>query len=385
MKCYLKKLLLSGLLLIVLIFGASILSISQNTMNDTDFNTGSDIDMILENIKTSVVEVKANFFEIYGNDDLTEKEFRDIVDSGEAKIYIHYRTDCQIDLSYDALIKVKTSEKIYSYEFIEKEKNGSISTMQEIKSFISDYSNVLLNFYNSSDNSTNILESQKVIESSPNETQTSTDIVVEKEYVMRFSDKGYITYHIAIVKYRVTAESIIYIVNVNNNFVPGVVAKENNEIKYSSYKNKEGFAHVLVEQAYDATDETNFGKKLGAVPYKKDYWPLNESYMTTVGSTTSRTEPTLSVQPNSSNLDMCEWYYSYKQKTAQIYNQPTNYMFEMSNSAEGMSIGDFRLKLDYKFVVKKGLFAQTSLGSTDLLVRAGTYEDIYSFRSGMNV
>ena len=164
---------------------------------------------------------------------------------------------------------------------------------------------------------------RSVIESSPNETQTSTDIVVEKEYVMRFSDKGYITYHIAIVKYRVTAESIIYIVNVNNNFVPGVVAKENNEIKYSSYKNKEGFAHVLVEQAYDVTDETNFEKKLGAVPYKKDYWPLNESYMTTVGSTTSRTEPTLSVQPNSSNLDMCEWYYSYKQKTAQIYNQPT--------------------------------------------------------------
>jgi len=31
------------------------------------------------------------------------------------------------------------------------------------------------------------------------------------------------------------------------------------------------------------------------------------------------------------------------------------------------------------------LFAQTSLGSTDLLVRAGTYEDIYSFRSGMNI
>lgn len=50
-----------------------------------------------------------------------------------------------------------------------------------------------------------------------------------------------------------------------------------------------------------------------------------------------------------------------------------------------MFVGDFRLKLDYKFVVDKGALyvPLTNEGSVDLIVRAGEYNDIYDFCGGM--
>lgn len=50
-----------------------------------------------------------------------------------------------------------------------------------------------------------------------------------------------------------------------------------------------------------------------------------------------------------------------------------------------MFIGDFRLKLDYKFVVYRDFLPTraTEEGSADLIVRAGEYKDIYDFAGGM--
>lgn len=54
-----------------------------------------------------------------------------------------------------------------------------------------------------------------------------------------------------------------------------------------------------------------------------------------------------------------------------------------------MFIGDFRLKLDYSFTLKRnflgigGYAPQTLTGSADLFVQAGEYQNIYNFCNGM--
>lgn len=200
----------------------------------------------------------------------------------------------------------------------------------------------------------------------------------------------------------------------------GYSVEDNN----SNFKNQEGFIHMTVEQAYDANEEYYYGRRWGNVSYKKDYWPINEPGVSTITSSIqagvnlgysfkngfsldnisvsedrniganisfgyskaiTRSEPALSVQLNSSNTNKCEWYYTYKKDAAETNHLTTNYMFEISNSRNGMFVGDFRLKLDYKFIVDEGWFwaAETRTGSADLIIRAGEYKAIYDFCSGM--
>lgn len=385
---------------------------------DYTSNISVDVDYILQNISTSRVEVINEKIEIYGNHEMSDNEFRNLVINGSQKIYLIYRTNRQIDLPYDALLKIKTQDKTYSYEFIEKEKNDSINLLNGISSFIEKYAKIINNseYYE--------LENNAPMALSASTPTTFIDCVVEKEYVMRFDDKGYIVYHIAVSRYTVDSKSIIFIVTVNNAFVPGIVAKNNNESGYDTYKNQEGYVHMTVEQAYDANEEYYYGRRWGNVPYKKDYWPVNEPSVATISSSIqagvnlgysfengfsldnisvsqnrniganisfgysksiTRSEPALSVQVNSSNPNICEWYYTYAKDASETNHLSTNYMFEISNSRNGMLIGDFRLKLDYKFVIDKGWLwaAQTKTGSADLIVRAGELQEIYGFCSGM--
>lgn len=243
---------------------------------------------------------------------------------------------------------------------------------------------------------------------------TFIDCVVEKEYVVRFDEVGYITYHIAVSQYTVNSESILYIVTVKNFFVPGAIAQKNEE-GYGDYKNAEGYVHMTVEQAYDANEEYYYGRRWGNIPYKKDFWPLNQPNTVTITSSISsditfgqstadgfsiegkivysysksitKPEPSISAQPNSANPAKCEWNYFYDTDAAETYVLQTNYMFEISNSRADMFIGDFRLKLDYNFVVGyRGFlkrYTKTRTTSADLMVRAGEYKNIYNFRNGM--
>lgn len=364
------------------------------------------------------MEVVNDDFEIYGNHSISERQFRDIVNYGSPKVYLQYRTNRQIDLPYDALLVIKTQAKSYSYEFIEKDTDNPLSILTGISSFVEKYADII----NSGDYYA--IESNIPMTLSSSIPTTFIDCVVEKEYVMRFDDKGYIIYHIAVSRYTANSKSIVFIVTVNNAFVPGIVAKKNNEYGYDSYKNQEGYVHMTVEQAYDANEEYYYGRRWGNVPYKKDYWPINEPAVTTITSSLqagvnlgysfengfsldnisvsqnrniganisfgyskaiTRSEPALSVQVNSTNADKCEWYYTYSKDASETNHLSTNYMFEISNSRYGMLIGDFRLKLDYKFVVDKGFWfaAQTKYGSADLIVRAGELQQIYDFCSGM--
>lgn len=401
-----KKLvvLIVGFLLLVatvsgVLFGA------KTARAGTDFK----LNYILQNLSTNNVEINNDSFEIYGNSSLTDKEFRNIVNTGSPKIYLHYRTDRNIDLPYDALLEVKTTSKTYSYEFVEKEATDANSILNGISSFISKYSHILSGdkFY--------AIENNAPMTLSAEVPTTFIDCVVEKEYVVKFDKVGYIVYHIAVSRYTVNSESILFIVTVKSFFVPGVVAQKNGEEGYGNYKNAEGYVHMTVEQAYDANEEAFYGRRWGNIPYKKDFWPLNHPSTVTVTSSMNngitlgystangfsfgsnivygyskaitQDNPAFSAQVNSSNQAKCEWNYAYDEDKAESYNLTTNYMFEISNSCAGLFIGDFRLKLDYNFVVGyKGFikrFTKTRTTSADLMVRAGELRRIYDFCSGM--
>ena len=366
----------------------------------------------MQQLTTEKVEINNEYFEIYGNSAVTDNDFRDIVYEGSPKIYLHYRTDRNIDLPYDALLKVKTASKTYSYEFSEKEKSDAASILNGIKSFIKKYSDIL--------DGNNLFKSN-VVKAASDVPTTFIGSVLEKEYIMRFGDRGYIDYHIAVSEYKVDSESILYIVTVRNSFTPGIVAQENGESGYDSYKNFKGYVHMSVEQAYDANESYYGDPRRGSIPYKKDYWPLNQpsditvtsslqesktlGYSTKFGFSSSgpsismgassqysisyaytkaltSTEPVFSSQVNSSDTRICEWNYRYKEYAEETYHLETNYMFEIRNHGFEMSVGDFRLKLDYSFTVRKNN-SPTSTGSADLIVRAGWRKDIYDFCEGM--
>lgn len=400
-----------------LIIAVLLLVSSTGTAFAISNNANQATDELLALVSNEEVLAMNGSYEVYGNTDLSDKEFRDIVNQGENKIYLHYRTNKDIDLPYDALLKIKTSTTTYSYEYIEMEDTQPEHIRSGIKEFLLNYSTII-------NTGLTKQEDEPAIALTSDTPTTFINCVVQKEFVMRFSDKGYIIYNIAVSRYTVDSESIIFIVTVNNSFVPGIVAYNNNESGYDQYKNQEGFVHMTVEQAYDANEEYYYGRRWGNVPYKKDYWPVNNPGVVAITSsiqngqeigysfengfsvenvsistnvnrganisfgyskTIERTEPALSVQVSSSNLAECQWYYTYSEDASETYHQQTNYMFEISNSRNGMQIGDFRLKLDYKFVVDKGSLyaASTNEGSVDLIVRAGTYNDIYDFCGGM--
>lgn len=365
------------------------------------------------------IEKITDKYEIYGNTNLTEKEFNQKVENGNDKIYFIYSIRDDNQLPYDASLSIKTNGEIYSYQYKEYETSNKVSKMNGIISFIYKYVKLMNN------NEYYLLATDENICCTSNNTPTTfVNCVAEREYINKFSDKGYIVYHISVSKYIVNSDSIIFIVSLNNQFVPGIVAKKNNESGYDSYKNQEGFVHMTVEQAYDANEEYMYGKRCGNIPYKKDFWPINEPGVVAITSsintgltmgysfengfsledasvkdnrnigaeisygyskTITKTEPALSAQVNSSNPSICEWYYTYSKDAEETYHLNTNYMFEISNSPRDMLIGDFRLKLDYKFIIDKGFWnkQQEVECSSDLIVRPGQKQAIYSFCNGM--
>ena len=105
--------------------------------NGCTSNNCVDVDYILQNISTSIVEVINEKIEIYGNHEMSDKEFRNLVINGSCKNYLIYRTKRQIDLPYDALLKIKTQDKTYSYENGFSLDNISVSQNKNIGANIS--------------------------------------------------------------------------------------------------------------------------------------------------------------------------------------------------------------------------------------------------------
>lgn len=375
------------------------------------------LNLIVSSVTTETITLCRESFEVYGNTNLTEKEFREIVNEGSNKVYLHYNTDSHTDLSYDALLLVKSNQKIHSFEFIEMGSRTADKMCAEIKNFLLNHAYVI-NEVQTVNNTGELLQTRTTVPT------TFINCAVEMNRTVRFDDKGYIILHIAVSKYVANSESIVYIVTVNNSFVPGIVGVNNDEDGFKKYKNKSGYVHMKVAQAYDATDEYMFGIREGNVPYYKDHWPVNLPATISIMSslqagvnlgysfqngfslsgasiqenmnlganisfgyskTITTTEPELSVQSNSVDNSICEWNYTFDTLADVTYHQQTNYMFEISNSRNGMFIGDFRLILDYKQVVDRWwLWASAeSFYTADLIVRAGEYNAIYDFNNGM--
>lgn len=427
MKKNIIKVSLIGMILTLLAGTSSNLFVNPNTFKSrrenevrTKKNSGfiePQISMFVENITLEEVNVRTSLYEVYGNTDITFHKFNHIVRNSSARVFILYRTDRTINLPFDALLKIKINGSIKSFEFTEELSNEPEKILNGIISFVNKYVND--GFLNKQ----SMVEPLRVSVTNDSVPTTFINCVVEKEFVMRFDDKGYIVYHIAVSRYIANEKSIIFIVSSNNSFVPGLVALKNNETGYKPYCNVEGFVHMTVEQAYDSNEEYYYGKRWGNIPYKKDYWPVNEPGVAAITSsiergvtfgysfengfsldnlsvtenrnigknisfvyskTITRTEPAMSVQVNSSNTDKCEWYYKYAQETMETNHINSNYMFEIANTRNGMFKGDFRLKLDFMFGVdlERLWRRETMNGSRDLIVRAGELNDIYDFDSG---
>ncbi len=427
MKKNIIKISLVGMLLPLLAATFSNLLVSTNAFKSRKENyvqtkkndrfVEPQLSMFAENITLEEVNTRTPLYEVYGNTDVTFYEFNNIVRNSSAKIFILYRTDRAINLPFDALLKIKINDSIKSYEFTEELSSEPGKILNGIISFVNKYVND--GFLKKQ----SMLEPSRVSVANNSVPTTFINCVVEKEFVMRFDDKGYIVYHIAVSRYIANEKSIIFIVSSNNSFVPGLVALKNNETGYNPYCNVEGFVHMTVEQAYDSNEEYYYGKRWGNIPYKKDYWPVNEPGVAAITSsiehgvtfgysfengfsldnlsvtenrnigknisfgyskTITRTEPAMSVQVNSSNTDKCERYYKYARETMETNHINSNYMFEIANTRNGMFRGDFRLKLDFMFGVDwNGLLrSETMNGSRDLIVRAGELNDIYDFDSG---
>ena len=390
----------------------------KQEITERTINKNVEVETVLKAIKGSTVKCVFDNYEIYGNTSMTDREFRNIVIQGNKTMYLLYRTSDKIDLPYDASLYIKINGKTNSYEFSDTGFRDEKSLLTGVKSFVFKYLSKDLNNVNLKEN-----KSLRLMSSVPT---TFVDCEAEREYLTRFGDKGYVCYHIAVSRYAANEKSNIYIVTVKSSFTPGAVAKRNGEGGYNgNIKNKGGYVHMLVEQAYDATEEVYYGRRWGNVPFKKDYWPVNKPAVCTINSSLqtglnlgysftngfsldnisvekerniganisfgysksiTRDEPAVSVQVNSSNTNIVEWDYRYNVDRDETYDLMTNYMFEMENSRNGMLIGDFRLKLDLNFTAYNPWFwreYRDNNVSRDLIVRAGEEQGIYNFCNGM--
>lgn len=403
-----KRIIISSLILIVFLCVASLVlfatPIAHAGSIDNQLCTLPDY---VSNSET--IEIN-DTFEVYGNQsELSEEKFRNLVDEGENKVYIHYRTDRNIELNYDALILVKTISKIFTYSFKESDDVSSEELTAEIKWFVL----MQLDEINA-----NIYAVQNYVsENSNNITTSFADSLISEIFVCRFSNYGYITYIINVSEYATSSQGSLYICSVRNLFQPGSVAIKNGDTSFSDYLNDSGFIHMKVGQAYDRFDEDFYGKpRYGGRTFVKDFWPANSPSTVSISSslesginfgfstangfslkgdgsidykyskTITVDNPRIVVSTDVDTPDKIEWFYEYMlAPESSVAELTTYYMFEMSNRSD-MLRGDFRLQLEFLFrfsFLNDNSYVYTSkTANYDLMIRANTYKTVVDFDDG---
>lgn len=366
----------------------------------------------------SVLQITDDFVVIGNNSNINEKQFRELALSGSAKVYLHYSTKSNVPLQYDACLIINNLGKSLEYEYSEQISISTNKLLSNIKKFVARYVDQI--------SMTSYAATPSAVNSNDIPT-TFTSTIIDREYVANFDDAGYITYHIGVTRYIANSKSILYIVTVNNSFVPGIVANQNGDTSYKKFKNLDGYVHMTVEQAYDRNEEYYYGIRYGTVPYKKDYWPINQPLTVTITSSVqlgltlgysfsngfstsgdvnmnvgvnlgsnisygyskalTQNDPFFSAQVSANNLNECQWNYTCNSSQDRTCHLQTNYMFEMANERKDMFIGDFRLKLDYSFHLQRSVLFipinKTYTHSADLFVQAGEYQSIRNFNNGI--
>lgn len=351
-------------------------------------------------------QIIRNDLEVYGNqENMSSTSFMNIVENGLDKIYIHYHTDYKTDLPYDLLVIVKKNNQCEYYQYCVNEKDEEY-LLEGIKGYLKKNNNEICKHYFGV-----ITRNNSTISTYNDVPKTFIDSVATANFTIDFPKKGYIVSRIAISEYRVNNISSIFIAKVISSFVPGYVAKENG-LNYDKWRNNSGYVHITLDQAMDRNEEYYYGIRYGAIPYMKDYWPINQPTTVTIGSTLNTglvlgysqkdgfsvdanlisygysksityDNPHVNVQM-STDLKTAQWSYVYDKNRPWTYDQEANYMYEISGSGKDMIYGDVRLKIDYKFIVDRdGVYSkQENYGSLDLMVRP--YESkIWNFCNGM--
>ena len=227
----------------------------------------------------SVLQITDDFVVIGNNSNINEKQFRELALSGTAKVYLHYSTMSNVPLQYDACLIINNLGKSLEYEYSEQISISTNKLLSNIKKFVARYVDEM--------SVTSYVTTPSAVNSNDIPT-TFTSTIIDREYVANFDDAGYITYHIGVTRYIANSQSILYIVTVNNSFVPGIVANQNGDTSYKKFKNLDGYVHMTVEQAYDRNEEYYYGIRYGTVPYKKDYWPINQPVTVTITSSVQK-------------------------------------------------------------------------------------------------
>lgn len=123
---------------------AVLLTGMKNAFARTDESAEMAYNYDLQNLKEYITDSETvhreDSFEVYGNCSVSESQFRKIVDEGSPKIYLHYKTNSDIALTYDALLTIKTPTQVYSHELSESEHESEEAAVNAIKSFIDMYS-----------------------------------------------------------------------------------------------------------------------------------------------------------------------------------------------------------------------------------------------------
>lgn len=179
--------------------------------------------------------------------------------------------------------------------------------------------------------------------------------------MVRFGNRGYAEYNITVLKSALSSDIPVYLITLSTIFTPGKAARLDGDRSYGIYRNKAAYAHITVEQAFDATNPE--GVKFGGVVAQKDFSIPNYNE--------SSPWPQIDVCPASSNLDKIQWMYTFKNifGSTDCYSMECCYAFTLDESNSEMETGVFRLKLDYMFKTTFLFFGHRSNESLDLLVR----------------
>ena len=390
-----KKLLCFFLMIVLMLSSCVIKNVSAKDNYDFYVNLK---DYIVDN----EVEIKNDNLEIYGNNkQLTEYDFYRKVSTGDDKIYLIYRTNTEILLSFDAQIVVKSNGVCKNYNYISYDTN-SINLKDSICTYLDRNNESIMLDYNKKDIS--VISDE--VPTTFIDSQVSTNLTLD------FPKKGYIVSMIAFSEYQANDYSSIFIAKVKSTFVPGLVAYQNGDKSYDKWKNNSGYVHISIEQAYDKTEESIYGTpRYGSIPYFKDYWPCNEPSTVTISSSIksglvlgysksngfsvngnisyeydksiTQSEPKVSAQL-SKDLSNAQWSFTFKNNSEYSYDQYSNYMYEISRQANEMYYSDVRLKLDYQFVVdRSGFYTRQYYNKSLDLIVLPHQNLIYNFNNGM--
>lgn len=354
------------------------------------------------------INISNNKLTIIGNDtSISAKDFLSIVENGNDKIYVNYRTNYSVDIPYDMYIVLKVNGHINSYDYTLK--NSDIKLVNSIKDYLTVNSELLKNEYIEYLYENNVSTYSTV-------DDTFVDCGATAEYVFDFAPHSYITSRMALKEYKATDVSSLYILTVVSTFVPGRVAYENGNKNYNKWKNYSGYVHIDIEQAFDNNEEYYYGTRYGAIPYLKDYWPKNNVDEVQISSSYSHefeigvsdndglivegkynykyehsktiitTNPYVNVQLGTDSKT-AQWLYTYDDNINRTYDQVSSYMYEVGETNNNLLYGDVRAKIDYEFTVDRDGFykKQTDDDSIDLVLRPRKTSGlkIYKFNNGM--